>query len=156
AEIAPAPGLSYWRATLPALALSPYLRLSPTFVSERTSPGDIEAPIALFLQPEFVTMASQLSVVIRRALSETAKSCAVRGAPCPRARALLLVQELVANWLETHPQCAGWVSWQRRPDGSLSLSVPNYASLASPPPTYPWVKLHISLDGRRSHPPSRD
>jgi len=156
AELVARAETTYWQTLLPTVALSPYLQVQLRFLAERALSEDIEPAIGLFLPPTFAELAAQPSALIRRSLTEAAKSCAVRGVPFPREQALTLIQDIVANWLETHPECDSWITWHRQASGALSLALTSAATVTSSSPTYPWVRLSFSLAGKQVHTPARE
>jgi hypothetical protein len=149
AEISPEIESSHWRTALPTLTLSPFLRLQPVFLGGKVAMQSIDPPIAMFLEPEFVEAAAQLSGAIQRALGRMVDSCAIRGVSLPRDKALALTHKIAWTWLQSRPELIRWIKWGLKDDGSLDVSVPDYGKLATPGPAFPWLGLTVSLPGRR-------
>lgn len=145
---------AYWKSALPSLTISPYLRLRLSLSAGSKGMSNIEPPIAMFLQPDFVGSAAQLSNEIRDGLAGAAKTCAVRGTLFPRKRALTLAHEIAWNWLDGRKELSRWIEWGRDLKQSLHLSVLDYASLSNSSPTYTQAAITVSLN-RQPHAPSQ-
>lgn len=148
-ELSTGMDISHWQTVLPGYAVSPYLHLRPVFMAGDRQLHDVEPAIAMFLKPEFVAAATQLSGAIREALAYVTKACAVRDTPFPRERALSLVHGITWKWLQERPELAAWLTWSRKNDGSLTMTVADYENIKTSAPAYPWILLNVAVHKRQ-------
>lgn len=86
------------RARIESSCLAPWLRTHVRFVAGDTSIPRGEAATGLFLEPEIVAAASDLSNQLRSALDSVTVAAAVRGRNMSRGRVQALVEDIARSW----------------------------------------------------------